>query len=123
MNTTDTRKRLRRKSLWTVGDFAAYAGISARQARRMLVAFDRELGGMLLRPSKGSNRRYSFFWAALAKHCPDAFVDDPIETLTRTDRLEDRVDVAEVSLRAIAAQTGQNTRDIVRLRTRRPAAA
>lgn len=123
MTHAELRKRLRRKSEWSVSDFADYSGLHHRTAKRMLVAFDREVGGILLRASKGNNRRFTFFWRALAKQCPDAFLDDPLDSIDRIDRIEEKLDVVETSLRHVASQTGQNTRDLVRMRPRRSAGA
>lgn len=120
--TTDERKRLRRKALWRVADFAAYCEISHWQAKAALARYNVELGGMLLRPSRGRNRTFTFFWAALAKHAPEAFLDDPIEQQRRLDEVEDRVGELHQSQRVIAVQTGANTREIDRLK-RRPSRA
>lgn len=121
--TIDERKKLRRKARWTVGDFARYLDVSHWQARAALMRYNVALGGMLLRPSSGTNRGYTFFWAVLAKHDVDAFLDDPIEQQQRLDTLEDLVGDINQSMRVIALQTGQNTRDIARLKARRPNAA
>lgn len=121
--TLDDRKALRRKALWKVGDFARYLGISHWQARSALTRYNLALGGMLLRPSRGSNRGYTFFWALLAKHDVNIFLDDPIEMQKRLDTIEDVVGDMQSSLRGVMMQTGQNNRDIARLKTRRAAAA
>lgn len=119
--TLDQRKALRRRAIWRVTDFARYVGIESRAARRLLLRYNVELGGLLLRPSSGTNRGWTFYWASLARHAPDAFVDDPLEQQQRLDSVEDAVDSMSVSQRAIAAQTGQNTRDIAHLKSRRVA--
>ncbi len=121
--TLDERKALRRKALWRVSDFADYIGVSPERARRALIRYNAELGGLLLRPTKGENRGYTFYWASLAKHDPDAFLDDPIETQGRVDALEDLVGEMRHAQRIVASQTGQNTRDIAKLRTGRKRAA
>lgn len=121
--TIDERKTLRRKALWRVGDFARYLGVSHWQARSALLRYNAEFGGMLLRPSQGRNRGYTFFWALLAKHDVSAFLDDPIEQQQRVDTIEDLVGDIHQSLRVVAAQTGQNTRDIAKLKTARVRAA
>ena len=120
--TLDERKALRRKAWWTVADFARYTSVSFQVARRQLVAANVALGNMLLRPSRGTNRRYGFYWAALAQHDPAAFVDDPLEMQRRLDDVEDRVSGLHQAQRMLAAQTGQNSRDIGRLRRDRKAA-
>ena len=114
---SDVRKRLRRKTWWTVADFAAYTESTHRQAKYQLERCNAELGGMLLRPSSGTNRRYTFAWRALAKHFPEAFEEDAVDVLTRVDRVEDDVEALGRAQRMLAAQTGQNTRDIAKMRS------
>lgn len=114
--TVDERKALRRKALWRVSDFAAYVGISRERARRALLRYNVELGDMLLRPTSRTNRGYTFFWAALAKHAPAAFLEDPLEQQRRVDVLEDLVSELSQSHRIIAVQTGANTRAIERVK-------
>lgn len=125
MSSPEIRKKLRRKALWTVGDFAIYMGgdMTHKQALAQLKRYDEELGGRMFRRTRGTNRRYMFFWAALAKHDPDAFVDDPIEMQQRMDIVEDTVGEMKIHQRNLAAQTGQNTRDISRLQQRKGRAA
>lgn len=117
----EERKALRRKALWRVTDFAAYLGISRKRALRSLLRYHAELG-TLLRPSRGTNRGYTFFWATLAKHAPDAFLDDPIEQQRRTDLLEDRVADLHQGHRIIVTTVKQNTNDIERLKRAKAAA-
>ena len=112
----DERKALRRKPFWRVSDFARYMGLTQRTARRLLQRYDDELHGMLLRRSKGTNRAFGFYWAALAKHDGDAFVDDPLETQKRVDVIEDVVDRLEASHDWIVSQTGANTKAIEKLK-------
>jgi hypothetical protein len=121
--TTDDRKALRRRALWTVADFARYLGVSHWQAKTALLRYNVALGGTLLRSSTGTNRGYTFFWALLAKHDESAFLDDPIEQQQRVDVLEDLVGDIRRSMQVIAAQTGHNTRDIIALRRIKRSAA
>lgn len=121
--TLEERKDLRRKALWRVGDFARYLGVSQWQARTALLRYNVALGSTLLRPSSGTNRGYTFFWALLAKHDASAFLDDPIEQQQRIDTIEDLTTDIHRSMKMIGAQTGQNTRDIARLKSQRPRAA
>lgn len=120
---------LRRKRFWTVADFATFAGLSHRRARRRLKAYDRQLGGGLLIPSEGTNREYTFLPALLAKAISDGRLSeanglfDPVESIEmRVDHLEDLVGDLHQAHRAIAAQTGNNTREIAKMRARRHAA-
>lgn len=123
ITTPEIRKALRRKPRWTVADFASYMGLSHKQAREMLKRYNEALGGMLLRTTAGANRGYTLFWAALAKHDPDAFLEDPIDQQRRIDVLEDGMSEAIAHQKIIVAQVGQNTRDIARMRRARSAAA
>lgn len=120
--TLDERKALRRKAWWTVADFARYTEVSFQIARRQLHAANAALGNMLLRPSRGTNRKYGFYWRAFAQHDPSAFVDDPLETQRRLDAVEDKADATYQTLQVVAQQTGQNSRDIGRIRRERKAA-
>lgn len=122
MSTPEIRKALRRKSLWRVEDFATYFNLPHKTALRALQKYNRAVGGMLLRPSEGENRCYTFYWVTLAKHDPDAFLEDPIEQQARIDTLEDAADEMRRHMKIIAAQTGQNTRDIAKVRRTRDAA-
>lgn len=121
--TTEERRELRRKAFWRISDFARYMGMSHWQAKATLQRYDEALGGMLLRKSRGSNRLFGFYWAALAKHDGDAFVDDPLETQSRVDALEDEVEELAQKTKILGAQTGANTRQIARLGSRRRSAA
>lgn len=112
---------LRKKRLWNVADFAAWVGISHKQALTLLKQLNAETGGMLLRTGTGKRPEYTFFVAALAKVKPEVF--------ERVDSLESRVDALEEHMtervtreRQMASQIGQNTRDIVRLKAARKAA-
>ncbi len=110
-----------KKRLWTVSDFAAWVGISRKCALALLKQLNTETGGMLLRTSGGKRPAYTFFVASLAKAKPEVF--ERIEGLeTRVDRLEEQMDDRVSRERLIASQVGANTRDIVRLKARRPAA-
>jgi hypothetical protein len=57
------------------------------------------------------------------KHAPEAFLDDPLEQQRRVDAVEDLAADVHQALRVVAAQTGQNTRDIARLKRSRSSAA
>ena len=102
----------------SVADFAAYMGLSHWQAREQLKRYNEALGGMLLRPSAGTNRSYTLFWAALAKHDPDAFLEDPLEQQRRLDALEDGFCELGAHQKIITAQVGQNTRQLSRMMRR-----
>ncbi len=122
--TLEERKKLRRKALWTVADFARYLGLEdPRRARRALLRYNEAFDGKLLRPSRGANREYTFFWAQLAKHDAAIFLDDPIDAQARFDTVEDLVADLERAFRVVAAQTGQNTRDLARMKSRGARAA
>lgn len=121
--TLDERRALRRKALWTVGEFARYAGLEPQAARRLLLKYDEALGGQVLRSSAGTNRRYTFFWAVLARHAPDAFVDSPLDIQDTVDRHDDLMRDVQRAMRIMTSQLASNTRDIERLKRRAPKAA
>jgi hypothetical protein len=84
--------RLRHKRIWDSKDFAEFLGddVSHWQARERLKTYDQAMSGMLLIRSKGTNRRYTFHPALLAKAFPALFVE--IDGLSvRVDELEDKV--------------------------------
>lgn len=114
---------LRRKRTWDVDDFAEFIGESHKVARARLQTFNEQMHGMLLVPSKGKNRRYTFSPALLAKAIDDgrlamaAGLFDSIDALEmRVDTLEDHVGDIHAAHRIVASQTGQNTRDIATLK-------
>lgn len=108
---------LARKRVWNVADFATYAKMAHRRARRLLKRIDAKHGGQLLIPSEGTNREFTFYPAVLARLEPDLFT--PVESIEfRLDLIEEDVAEAKRAAKIIAAQTGQNTRDIARLRSR-----
>jgi len=112
---------LRKKRLWNVADFAAWVGISHKQALSLLKQLNAEAGGMLLRSGTGKKPEYTFFVAALAKVKPEIF--ERVDSLeSRVDALEDQMEERVTRERQLAAAIGQNTRDIVKL-ARRPKAA
>lgn len=112
---------LRKKRLWTVADFAAWLGIKRKPALALLKRLDEELGSTLLMTSKGKKPEYTFFPALLAKAKPEIF--ERVEGLEmRVNELEERVGEISATQRRAIAQMGQNSRDIVRLQSRRPAA-
>ena len=111
----------RKKRVWTVADFAHHAGISPRQARRLLLRLDAKHKRKLLIPSTGTNRVYTLFPAVLARLEPDLFA--PIESLEfRVEALEEDACTHARAQKMIASQVGANTREIERLK-RRPARA
>lgn len=110
------RKALRRKSLWRVADLARYMGESQQVARRVLQRYNAALGGMLLRPSKGRCRVYTFLWRPLAAHDPGMFLDDPLDAQAKLDEVEDIARATQQAQRMIANQVGENSRDISRLK-------
>jgi hypothetical protein len=123
---------LRRKRIWNVADFAEFSGLSHKAARARLKRYDKALGGALLSPSLGTNREYTFQPAFLARVIREAIGDtrleeaiglfEPIDSVDmRVDALEDRLDDMHQAQRITAMQTGQNTRDIARLRRARAA--
>lgn len=122
---------LRRKRIWDVDDFAEFLGESHKVALARLHRFNSELGGQLLVPSAGRNRRYTFSPAHLAKAIDDgrlatvaAGLFDSFDALEkRVDELEDKVGDMHTAQRIVAAQTGQNTRDIAALRRQKRSAA
>lgn len=121
---------LRRKRTWDVDDFAEFIGESHKVALARLHRFNAELHGMLLVPSQGKNRRYTFSPARLARAIDDgrlalaAGLFDSHDCLEkRVDELEDKLGDLHAAQRIVAAQTGQNTADIAVLKRRRGAAA
>lgn len=125
-------ERLRKKRIWTVADFATFSGLSHKAARERLKRYDRALGGTLLTPSLGKNREYTFQPAYLARVVRETVRDgrlaeaiglfDPVDALEmQVDALEDRVEEVHDRTRVLGAQTGQNTRDIAKLKKRRAA--
>lgn len=121
--TLDQRKALRRKPLWRISDFALYMGLSHGQARAMLLRYNAELLGTLLRASDGAaNRVWTFFWRSLAKHAPEAFLDDPIETQARLDHHDEQLEVLHTSQRVIASTVGGHTREIEKIKRSRRSA-
>jgi len=80
------------------------------------------MSGRLLTVSKGANRKYTFYPAQLAKAFPQIF--DRVDNLgIDVAEHDDQIDELFQSVRTIAAQTGQNTRDIAKLRRARDVAA
>ena len=112
----ERERQLRRKRLWNVADFALFlgGGTSHRQAKRLLLRWDRESGGRLLTPSEGRvNRRYEFAPAVLMKLHPEIF--DRIESLeARVDELEEGVGELRGRQKRLGLQVGQNSADIAK---------
>lgn len=104
----------RKRRVWKVADFAAHAGLSHGQAKRLLKRLDAKHGGRLLIPSEGANREYTFFPAVLSKLEPDLF--SPIESVEfRLEEVEESVGELRADHRRIASQVGANTRQIAQL--------
>jgi hypothetical protein len=115
---TSSGTKLRHKRIWTVSDFAAHTGLSHWQAKQVLLRLDAELNGMLLTRGKGTNRRYTFARAALAKAKPDLFAEySSLEE--RIEELETELSTLKAEQRRHIQQTGQNTRDIAKMRAER----
>lgn len=119
---------LRRKRFWDVGDFAEFIGESHKVARARLLTFNAQMNGMLLIPSSGTNRRYIFSPALLARAIDDgrlamgAGLFDSIDALEmRVDTIEEKVGDLHEGQRVIAMQCGANTRDIARIKNRNAA--
>lgn len=107
-------KPARKKRVWKVADFAEHAGIAHRAARRLLQRLDAKHGGRLLTPSEGTNREYTFLPAVLSRLEPDYF--SPVESLEfRMEEVEEAVTTITAQHRRLAAQTGENTRQIAQL--------
>lgn len=112
---------LRRKRIWNVADFAEFTGLSHKAAKSRLKTYNDAMSGMLLIPSRGANREYTFIVAQLAKAFPDLF--ESIESLEmRVDEVEDAVDDLRMQHRIVVNAVGQMTRDIAKIRTARKAA-
>lgn len=121
---------LRRKRIWTVADFAEFAGLSHKAAKARLKTYNEAMSGMLLIPSKGANREFTFLPSLLARAINDGRLAiasglfDPVESLeVRVDELEDKIGDMHQAQRAVALQTGENTRAIAKIRSRRGIAA
>jgi len=112
----EQERKLRRKRLWTVADFAIFLGegTSPWKARTLLKRWNRESGGKLLMTSDGSvNRLYEFAPAVLMKLHPEIF--DRIENLeARVDELEEGVGEIRARQRRLGSQVGQNSADIAK---------
>jgi len=106
---------LEQKQIWTVGDFAAVMKVSHWQARELLKRLDEEMGGLLLRRSRGNNRQYTFFSAALLKSKPEV-LERVRDMSARVATVEERLDEQADLLRRVVAQTGANTREIHQLK-------
>jgi hypothetical protein len=112
---------LRKKRLWNVSDFAEWIGVPRKAALALLKQLNTETGGMLLRTGTGKRPTYTFLVGALAKAKPEVF--ERVESLEgRVEQLEEHMAERVRREKLIAAQTGENTREIARLRTRRAAA-
>jgi hypothetical protein len=113
---------LRKKRIWNVADFAEFTGLSHKAAKARLKTYNEQMNGMLLVPSRGANREYTFLPSVLARAISGLF--DPIESLeVRVDELEDKVGELHQAQRIVAQQCGTNTRDIGKLRRPKHAAA
>ena len=111
---------LRKKRIWTVADFAVHIGWHFLRARRFLLKLNEKHQGRLLIPSNGTNRGWTFYPATLARLEPDLFA--PIESIeVRLDEVEEGLGEVRADLRRTVLQTGANTRDIAKIRSRPPA--
>jgi len=112
---------LRKKRIWNVADLAKFLGWHFLRARRFLLKLNAKHGGQLFLARGGENRPYTFYVATLARLEPDMFA--PIESIeVRLDEVEEGLGEVRSDLRRTALQTGANTRDIAKLRSRTPAA-
>ena len=109
------RKALRRKALWRVSDLAAYMGASHKTALGILQRYNAALGDTLLRPSRGTNRGFTFLWRPLAKHDPGLFLDDPAHMVERLDACEDKGAETFDDVRILKSTMAQHSADIARL--------
>lgn len=95
--------------------------LSHRQARELLKRLNEEVGGTLLRTTGGKKPEYTFFPAVLAKAKPEVF--ERLESLEeKVENLLEWREEQDGRTKRIVAQTGQNTRDIARIRSRERAA-
>lgn len=108
-------RRIRRKRLWTVTDFATWMGITRKPAMALLRALDTELGGVLLRKSNGKKPEYSFVPALLAKAKPELF-EKIVSLEIRVDEHDERIEALEGSSRRTISQVGYVTRCVEKLR-------
>jgi CII-binding regulator of phage lambda lysogenization HflD len=81
--------------------------ITSRQMKAHLERLNEELGGMLLIPSRGANRRYTVSLAALKRADPDAFAV--------VENLESRIDLIEDLQKQEVARTNTVVRHVTRL--------
>lgn len=105
------REALRTKREWTVSDFALWLGISHYQARERLRRLNEETGGMLLRPSRGPNRRFTFLAVALRQAKPELFEEvDCLER--RVETLEEKTADLELAQRRIIATVAMHSKEL-----------
>jgi hypothetical protein len=108
-------RRLKRKRLWTVSDFATWMGLTRKPAFALLKALDEELGGTLLRKSTGKKPEYSLIPALLAKSKPELF--ERVHGLElRIQSLEEWREEVDSTQRRTVAQVGYVTRCIEKLK-------
>lgn len=112
---------LARKRVWSAADFARHAfsddsDAACRRARRLLKKIDDRHNGRLLMSAPTGG--FTFYPSVLVRLEPDLFT--PIESLEfRLDTLEEDVAETRRATKMIATQTGANTRDISKLKSRR----
>ena len=113
-------EHLRRKRIWNVADFAEFAGLTHKVAKARLKTYNDQMNGMLLVPSRGANREYTFFPSLLARAFEGLF--KPVDSLEfRVNDLEGKIEDMHQAHRIVAVQTGVNTNEIGRLKRRRAA--
>lgn len=113
-------EHLRRKRFWNVADFAEFAGLTHKVAKARLKTYNEQMNGMLLTPSRGTNREYTFLPSRLSRAIPDMF--EPIDSVEfRVNDLEDKIEKMHHAQRIVAVQTGANTNEIERLKRKRAA--
>jgi hypothetical protein len=106
-----------------MSEVAAMMGWSRKRTVRQLEAIDREVGGMLLiKRGDGAGRRYYVTKAALRRVCPDWF-EVVVNLVDRVAALEESAKDSETRLNLVAHQVGSNSREIARLKTKRPEAS
>lgn len=106
-----------------MAEVAMMLGWTRRRTVRLLETIDAEVGGMLLtKRGTGSGRRYTVTKAALRRVMPDWF--ESVENLSsRVDALEDAQKTEIVRLNVVSAHVGTLTRDVSRLKIKRPQAS
>ena len=97
---------------WTISDVAKMMGVSYKVAKTALLRLNEEVGGMLLRPSKGVNRQYTIRPAALKRACPDWF-ETTMNLEARVDAIEDLQKEEVARTNTIARTVGIDRKSVV----------